>query len=123
MYDHFPQRHLQLQGFAMNPVVLVIALTVLLPSTAVANNSPRSDGALSLMLVVPVALIGGHFARARLDPKRRPLRALAAIGVTIVAILYGAGTIVGVVAMLVVMVYGVIRGIQVVRIGGGGRSC
>jgi hypothetical protein len=105
------------EGVAVNRLALLVVLTVLLPSTAFANNAPRPDGVLSLMFVIPVALIGSHFAGARFNPKRRVARTLGAVGVTILAIVSAGGTIVGLVMLLVVMVYGLNRGIQAIRLG------
>ena len=88
---------------------------------AYANNPPAPDGAFSLLLVVPIVIIASRLAPSQLLDKSRKNRIATGIvlGLALFCSLMGTG--IGLGAMLVVVGYGLWRGLQVIA-GGQGRK-
>jgi len=92
-------------------LLLLLVTTFALPASA--NNPPQPDGIFSVLLIFPIVLIGMRLANARPDPneKRRPI--LNGLILTLCFLLTLAGTSVGGFGLLVILLYGVLRGGQI----------
>ncbi len=91
---------------------------------AYANEPPAPDGMLSLMMIIPVAIVGLRLAGAKLPPRGKARRILTglALGFSIVLCAGGSeGYIFGVAGMAFLVVYGIWRGAQALKHGMGWR--
>ncbi|HYW67412.1 MAG TPA: hypothetical protein VFB10_11960 [Candidatus Dormibacteraeota bacterium] len=96
-------------------LLLILIATCALP--AAANNPPQPDGIFSVLLIFPVVLIGMRLADARPEPKakRRPL--LTGLLLTLAFLFTLAGTEIGGLGLLVILIYGIYRGAQILQRG------
>lgn len=101
-------------------LLLVVLVTCVLPASA--NNPPQPDGMFSLLLIFPVVLIGMRLADARPDPntKRRPL--LIGLLMVLAFIISMAGDDIGAFGLLAILIYGIVRGVQILRRGKSWKS-
>ncbi|HUQ50299.1 MAG TPA: hypothetical protein VM056_06260 [Terriglobales bacterium] len=96
---------------------LVIAVT--LPASA--NNPPQPDGILSLLLIFPLVIASFHFSGTSLTEKQRKWRIAKRLLLGIAVILTLGGTEVAFLPLLALLLYGCIRGIDILRRGQGGK--
>jgi len=102
-------------------LLLVLIVTCVLP--AFANNPPQPDGVFSVLLIFPAVLIGMRLTAVLPDPKTRKRRLLIGLVLGFCFILTLAGTEIGLIGLLAILVYGIARSIQIVRRGQGWKSC
>ncbi len=88
---------------------------------AYANNPPQPDGVLTLVLIFPVVILGFRLAGAKLSEKERKWRVLRALVLALCTLLTVGGTGIALIPLLVLLGYGVTRGIQVMARGQGTR--
>ncbi len=89
------------------------------PPAAYANNPPAPDGMLSIILLFPVAIVGFIFAGAKLTDKEKKWTPVRAIVLGISALLTAAGTVLAIIPLLILLVYGLRRGAQAMARGQG----
>ncbi|MBI4165970.1 MAG: hypothetical protein HY508_09585 [Acidobacteria bacterium] len=87
---------------------------------AYANNPPAPDGAFSLLLIIPVVIIASRLAREQRGKKGWKSRVLTGLVLGLAILFSMAGTELSMAAMIVV-VYGLWRGIEVMRHGQGAK--
>jgi len=88
---------------------------------AYANNAPAPDGMLSIVLIFPVVILGFRFAGAELNEKETRWRILRGVFLAICALATAIGTGIAAVALLVLLGYGLLRGVQIMWRGQGRR--
>ena len=91
------------------------------PLPAFGNNPPQPDGMLGLVLLFPVAILGLRLAGVRRDEKSKARRLLTGLILGFAFLLTLAGTGIGALGMLVLLYYGVHRGVRVVARGQGAK--
>lgn len=101
-------------------LLLVLIVTCVLPASA--NNPPQPDGVFSVLLLFPAVLIGMRLAAVLPDPKTTKRRLLIGLVLGFCFILTLAGTEIGLIGLLAILVYGIVRGIQIMRRGQGWKS-
>ncbi len=101
-------------------LLLVFAATWVLPASA--NNPPQPDGVFSVLLIFLVVLIGMRLAAAIPHPKTTKRRLLIGLALAFCFIMTLAGTEIGLLGLLAILVYGIVRGIQIMRRGQGWKS-
>ena len=89
---------------------------------AYANNAPQPDGMFSLILIFPVAILGFRLAGAKLTDKQRKRRVMTGLALALCTLLCMAGTEIALIPLLLIIGYGVMRGIQAMKGGQGKRS-
>lgn len=89
--------------------VLWFVLAGALP--AFANNPPQPDGMLSILLIFPVAMLAYRFAGAKLTEKEQKRLLLRRIVLGICFFLTLAGTEIAIIPLLILLYYGVRRGV------------
>lgn len=99
-------------------LLLVFIATCVLPASA--NNPPQPDGVFSVLLIFPVVLIGMRFALP--DPRTTKRRLLIGLVLAFCFIVTLAGTEIGALGLLGILVYGIMRGIQIMQRGQGWKS-
>jgi len=101
---------------------LLLLLVIAFALPAAANNPPQPDGVFSVLLIFPIVLIGMRLANARPDPnaKRRPV--LIGLLLTLAFIFTLAGTAIGGLGLLVILIYGLYRGAQILQRGKGRKA-
>lgn len=105
----------------VNKAMWTVGLLLAGAAPAFANNPPAPDGAFSLLLIIPVIIIASRLAREQRAKKSWKSRLLTGL-VLGVAILFSlAGTEIGFGAMLIVAVFGLWRGVEVMRQGQGAK--
>jgi len=96
---------------------LLLILLLAFAPPAYANNPPQPDGLFSVLLIFPIAILGARLAGVVPEPKRRlGIIVGMAIGVLSTMLLM-AGTALGVLAALGVLVYAIVRGGEIIRRG------
>ena len=85
---------------------------------AYANNPPSADGMFGLILIFPVVLAAWRLAGVQTTGKERKWRVANGVLLTL-SVLFSAAGSAGALGLLYVLVYGIRRGIQVVRRGQG----
>jgi hypothetical protein len=88
---------------------------------AYANNPPQPDGLLTLVLIIPVAILAFHLAGATLSEKEKKWRVLRGLLLGLCILLAVGGTEVALIPLIVLLVYGVARGIRTMARGHGRR--
>ncbi len=88
---------------------------------AFANNPPAPDGAFSLLLIIPVVLIASRLARVQGPKMSLKSRILMGIVVGLAIFFSLVGMEIGAAGMVLVVVYGLWRGIQVMTHGQGAK--
>jgi hypothetical protein len=101
-------------------LLLVLIVTCVLP--AFANNPPQPDGVFSVLLIFPAVLIGMRLAAVLPDPKTTTRRLVIGLVLGFCFILTLAGTEIGLIGLLAILVYGIVRGIEIMRRGQGWKS-
>jgi hypothetical protein len=101
-------------------LLVVFIATCVLP--AFANNPPQPDGVFSVLLIFPVVLIGMRLAAALPDTKTTKRRLLIGLVLGFCFIMTLAGTEIGLLGVLAILVYGIVRGIQIMQRGHGWKS-
>ena len=86
---------------------------------AYANNPPAPDGMLSIILIFPVAILGFRLAGAQLTSKEMKWRPVRIIYLALCTLATFAGTVVGGLAMLILVIYAMLRGGQAMSRGHG----
>lgn len=86
---------------------------------AYANNPPAPDGMLSIILIFPVVILGFRFAGAQLTSKEMKWRPVRIIYLALCTFATFAGTVVGGLAMLLLVIYAMLRGGQAISRGQG----
>ena len=84
-----------------------------------ANNPPAPDGMLSIILIFPVAILGFRLAGAQLTSKEIKWRPIRIIYLSLCTLATFAGTVVGGLAMLILVIYALLRGGQAMSRGQG----
>jgi len=97
--------------------VCAVLVGVALP--AYANNPPRADGVLYLILVFPMIAIVGHLAGVETEKGGWAGRIGRGAFFTFVILASAAGTDIGLLAMLVIVVYGLVRSSRIATRGKG----
>jgi len=80
------------------------------PLPAFANNPPQPDGALSVLLIFPVAILGLRLAGVRRDEQKKTRRLLTGLILGFAFLLTLAGTGIAIIPLLVLLCYGLHRG-------------
>ena len=103
--------------------VFLLLLWCLIASAlpAYANNPPQPDGVLTLVLIFPVVILGFRLGGAKLSEKERKWRVLRGLLLALCTLLTVGGTGLALIPLLVLLGYGVARGIQVMARGQGTR--
>ncbi len=78
---------------------------------AYANNPPQPDGMLSILLIFPVAMLAYRFAGAKLTEKEQGRRFLSGLGLGVCFFLTLGGTEIAIIPLLILLYYGVRRGV------------
>ena len=99
--------------------VLGMVATGALP--AYANNPPQPDGMFSLILIFPVAILGMRWAGAHLTEKERRWRRGKGALLAVAVFLTMGGTEIALIPLLVLLVYGLGRGLRIILRGQGGK--
>ncbi len=101
-------------------LLLVFLVTCVVPASA--NNAPQPDGMFSLLLIFPLVLIGMLIADAKpdLETKRRPI--LIGLLMVFAFFISLAGDDIGMFGFLAILVYGVVRGVQMIKRGKGWKA-
>jgi hypothetical protein len=89
--------------------VLWLVLAGALP--AYANNPPAPDGMLSILLIFPVAMLAYRFAGAKPTEKEQGRRFLSGLGLGVCFFLTLGGTEIAIIPLLILLYYGVRRGV------------
>jgi hypothetical protein len=100
--------------------LLVFIVTCVLPASA--NNPPQPDGVFSVLLIFPVILIGMRLADARPDPKSKRRPVLTGLLLALAFIITLAGDEIGGLGLLMILVYGLVRGGQIMQRGKGRKA-
>jgi hypothetical protein len=98
-------------------LLLVLTATCTLP--AYANNPPQPDGVFSVLLIFPIVLVGMRLAGAIPGQETAKRRLLIGLALALCFIMTLAGTEIGLLGLLVILAYGIVRGIQIMRRGQG----
>ena len=97
-------------------VLLLVVLGFAIP--ACANNPPQPDGLFSVLLIFPIVILGCRIAGLALKPKRLTTRIISWIAVAVCSLFFlAAGTIFGAFAALVIVIYAVVRAVQIIQKG------
>lgn len=88
---------------------------------AYANNPPQPDGMLTLILIFPVAILGYRLAGAQATAKQRKWRLAAGLLLALSVLLTMAGTALALIPILIILGYGIRRGVQAMA-GGQGKK-
>ncbi len=86
-----------------------------------ANNPPRPDGVLYLILVFPLLAIAGHLAEASPVQRSAAGKVGRVVFFTFVILASAAGTEIGFFAAFVIMLYGIVRSFRILSRGIGGK--
>lgn len=84
-----------------------------------ANNPPQPDGVFSLILIFPVVILGYRLAGAARTERDRKWRVLRGSLLGLAVVLTMAGTEIAGVPLLVLLVFGCMRGVQIIVRGKG----
>jgi hypothetical protein len=90
--------------------------------SASANNPPQPDGVFSVILIFPVVFIGVRLVATASEPATKTRRILIGLALASCFILTLAGTGIGALGLLGILVYGVVRGVQIMRRGQGWKA-
>lgn len=91
------------------------------PLPAFANNPPQPDGALGLVLLFPVAILGLRLAGARPDEKTKARRLLKGLILGFSFLLTLAGTGIALIPLFILLSYGLHRGGLAIARGQGAK--
>ncbi len=100
---------------------LIFWLVVAGALPAYANNPPQADGVLSLILIFPAAILGFRLAGARLNEKELKHRIGKGFLLGLVVFLTLGGTEIALIPLVILLVYGLRRGGQIIQRGQGGK--
>jgi len=90
---------------------------------AYANNPPQPDGLFSILLVFPIIIFGSRLSGLAPKPRKLYVRIIRGVAVGICSLVFlAAGTEIGALAALVVMVYAIVRAYRIMRHGQGAKS-
>ena len=92
-----------------------------LPLPAYANNPPRPDGLLSVLLIFPVAILGLRLAGVRRDEQKKPRRLLTGLILGFAFLLTMGGTEIGAIGLVFLLSYGLHRGAYAIFRGQGAK--
>lgn len=84
-----------------------------------ANNAPQPDGLFSIILIFPAAIIGFRLAGATYTAGERKWRVVRGSLLALAVIVAMAGTEIAMIPLIIVLVYGCGRGVQIVVRGHG----
>jgi hypothetical protein len=97
-------------------MLLFLLLAFAIP--AYANNPPQPDGLFSVLLIFPIAIIGARLAGLVRAPKSASARIIGRIAVGVLCtLLLMAGTLLGALVALGILVYAIVRGSKIIRRG------
>jgi hypothetical protein len=100
-------------------VALIFWMVILGAIPAWANNPPQPDGLFSLILIFPIVIFGFRLAGASYTEGQRKWRWLRGILLGLAVIVAMAGTEIASIPLLVLLIFGLWRGIQIVKRGQG----
>jgi len=100
-------------------VELIFWMITLGAAPAWANNPPQPDGLFSLILIFPVAIIGFRLAGAVYSERQRKWRVARGLLLGLAVLLTAGGTELALVPLVVILVFGCMRGIQIMQRGQG----
>jgi hypothetical protein len=101
-------------------MLLFLVLGFALP--AYANNPPQPDGLFSVLLIFPIVILSARLAGLARAPKSASARIIGGIAVGVLCtLLLMAGTFLGALVALGVLVYAILRGSQIIRRGQSGK--
>ncbi len=86
---------------------------------AYANNAPQPDGLLTIILIFPVAILGYRLAGAQATAKQRKWRVATGLLLALCTLLTFGGTELAMIPILIILVYGIGRGVQAMAAGQG----
>lgn len=86
---------------------------------AYANNPPQPDGLLTLILIFPVAILGYRLAGAQVTQQQRKWRLLTGLLLALCTLLTMGGTEIAMIPLLIILGYGIRRGVQAIARGQG----
>lgn len=102
-----------------NLALLVAVLIVAVPAHA--NNPPGLDGLLSVLLLIPLVIVGWRLAHVPAEKISRTEHIVVGVVVGFSFLLMMAGTGLALIGMVVFLCYGIMRGQAIMRHGKGGR--
>lgn len=88
---------------------------------AYANNPPRPDGMLGIVLLFPVAILGLRAAGAKRPERSRTRRLLGGLLLAFCTLIAMAGTGIAVIPLIILLTYGLFRSGEAMRLGQGGK--
>jgi hypothetical protein len=88
---------------------------------AYANNPPRPDGVLYLILVFPLLAVAAHLAGVEPASRGWGTRIVRGVFFTFVILASASGTDMGFLAMLVIVIHGLVRSFRIAALGTRGR--
>lgn len=86
-----------------------------------ANNPPAADGMLFLILVFPFAILANRLAGVTLPAQSKVKRILLLLILALATFFAVAGTMIGFLAMVVILIYGLARGARAIQLGRGAK--
>jgi hypothetical protein len=84
-----------------------------------ANNPPQPDGLFSLILIFPVAIFGYRLAGVAYTERQRKWRVARGLALGLAVLVSAAGTGIAAIPLLLLLIYGCIRGVQIILRGQG----
>ncbi len=84
-----------------------------------ANNPPQPDGLFSIIVIIPVAIIGYRLAGVAYTESQRKWRVLRGLLLGLAVIIAMAGTEIAIIPLAVFLVLGCVRGVQIIVRGQG----
>jgi len=86
---------------------------------AYANNPPQPDGFFSVLLIFPLVILGMRLAGVPSIKKSLWKRIATGFVLTVCALLTAGGTEIALIPLVIIFAYGIMRGIQIIRLGQG----
>jgi len=100
-------------------VELIFWMVTLGTLPAWANNPPQPDGLFSVILIFPVVILGFRFAAAGYTEGERKWRWLRGVSFGLAVVLTAGGTELAGIPLLILLIFGLGRGIQIMSRGQG----
>jgi len=98
---------------------LIFWMVTLSALPAWANNPPQPDGLFSLILIFPVAIFGYRLAGVAYTERQRKWRVARGLALGLAVLISAAGTGIAAIPLLLMLIYGCLRGVQIILRGQG----